>query len=40
MKEKDILKLIPFKNVSTDTILYTAFIKDGENLPDTAAILS
>lgn len=39
MKEKDTLKLIPFKNVSTDTTLYTVFIKAGENLLYTAVIL-
>ena len=40
MKEKDTLKSIPFKNIYTDTTPYTAFIKAGENLPDTAVILS
>lgn len=34
------IEIDTLQNVSTDTILYTAFIKDGENLPDTAAILS
>ena len=39
MKEKDTSKLIPFGSVSTDTIPYTAFIRAGENLPDTADTL-